>query len=455
MTNYQKPIRELFLIICLSAAFRGYMILAEGMDWVFISSSIHGIISDLSLPFAITALALYQSTGTAIGIASWVNFFIANLICFDFLFFRFFQLRLCDRCFDADIMLDFQVSQRAQFAAAVLVMVIVFRLAAKNITTRQRKPGRKQLWCIMFSALIVLGIGNLQAPPSESLPTQSWDDYFRHFSFIKRSHLSRSSISALLSLSYYEQAVFPVVVFLDSPFFQYFLDSYDEVAYKNMESGFFANMPTVWLHMQNSSEGAIKSLTDGIDGIEVDVNFFPAQDNFFICHDLPLHEDLSSYETLENFLKSLEMVITPHQYVWLDVKQLQETNPKISVPKLKAIIENCRYKERIIIESKNQFIVRMLSNHGLNTIWGALYGNSYAKLDDYLVDSIKSMAILSGCKMISLPFNVYDETAAKMLASFPIALYTINDPEKLQLLAPYGNIRVLLTDDKTLATSKR
>jgi hypothetical protein len=455
MINYRKPLRELLLIFSLSAAFRGYIIASEGMGWLFIASGLHGIISDLSLPLAITALALYKGSKTAINMVSWVNFLVANLICFDFLFFRLFQLRLCDRCFDADIMTDFPVPQRLQFAFAIALMFGIFKLIGNSVTNRGSKPCRKRLWGIIISALVVLGISNIQMQPLSDLSTESWDHYFSHFSFLKRSNLARSSFSALLSLRYHEQAVFPVAVFLDSPFFQQYLDLYEESASKTMASDFFLHLPKVWLHMQNSSKDAINALTNGIDGIETDVNFVTAANDFFVCHDYPLQANFNKHETLEYFLKSLEKVITAHQFVWLDIKNLQAENLQNSVPGLKAIIENCEFKDRIIIESKNQFILRSLSAQGLNTIWGALYGNSNAIIDDYLIASIRSMAILSGCKMVSLPFKIYDEKAAKGLAPFPIALYTINDSDQLDSLALHENVRVLLTDDRMLATRKR
>lgn len=68
------------------------------------------------------------------------------------------------------------------------------------------------------------------------------------------------------------------------------------------------------------------------------------------------------------------------------------------------------------------------------------------RLQQHDIRAAKALAALSGCQMISLPWQVADEYARSILTPMPLAIYTVNEVEKLKEFISFPEIYVILSD---------
>lgn len=431
-------VAELLVIFALSLIYRTYMLMSEDVHWQFISLAIHGVLSDLALPYACAVVSLYTGRTGFIKTSHWLNFLIAVLICFDFVHFASFRSRVNTACLNPDIMAFISLEMRLGFAAAAVILMALFnRLSRGSI---RLSPTRLKL--LTFTSMLLLLINGLK--PEIQLSTNNWKDYWHNFSFSIRARPATDSLSALYQLYAQEVTAFQGAAFVESPFFEKSLKKFSERAGKISSSSLIKRIPSLWIQRVNSPSGVRQTFTAGFKGVETTVIYSEEEMDYFVFNSFSSITSIRELPTLENFLHSIESDISPEHYILLNLKELNNSaGPALA--QLLTIHGRFRHKNNLIFAAQNPYLLAELTQAGLNTVWWPDYDPSVAVFDNYLIQYIKAAAVLSGCQLIALPSAALNDSIKTELGIFPLMLYEIDQNATWNNPGPENFIRVFLT----------
>jgi len=249
-------------------------------------------------------------------------------------------------------------------------------------------------------------------------------------------------------------AVSPTQIFWESSFPDKFPAEFDELAARKQKFLTLQAKEKLWLHQGfheageegNSIEAVTKAFAADYTGVEIDLHYIESEQEIIVSHDMPARFDRQKILTLDRLFQESPFNQKTSCYLWLDFKNLNYGNASEALNLLAAIVRKNYSSEHVLVESSNPFMVRKISQAGLKAVWGVFYGLSSAKFSTDNIEIIKTMAVLSQCSMISLPWQVYDEQAIKLLKDFPTAVYTVNDTNEIKKFLTIPSVKIVLTD---------
>lgn len=238
-----------------------------------------------------------------------------------------------------------------------------------------------------------------------------------------------------------------------------FENQYQQHAVTSAKAMSEISISPIWLHMgfyneripPNSLQAFTKAINKGFSGVEIDVHYLENEDRIVVCHDLPSQPQLyKSLPDLDQYLMILAKDKTRNVTLWLDFKNLNNNYQLQAINKLKSSAEKYEVMESLIVESFNPFILRSFSKAGFKTLLAFFYGLPEARLQKQDLKVVKAYATLSGCKAISLPWQIADESTRQLLYPMPIAIYSVDDRETLQQALAIPQIVIILADTYSL-----
>ncbi|MEC3907639.1 DUF2181 domain-containing protein [Tamlana sp. 2201CG12-4] len=179
----------------------------------------------------------------------------------------------------------------------------------------------------------------------------------------------------------------------------------------------------VWAHRVNSIE-KYQEAQNVFSGVELDLVFSSSSNNFDVNHPPAKSIDL----TLFDFFKSKKNY---NDFgVWLDFKNLNESNFRQSAKKLDSIVSvlNINF-ENIVVESTNPLFLDEFSKKGFKTSYYLPSNISRFKNDDLIIQ----YKIINSTSINFISSNV--ENYAFMKENFPntkILTWIINNPPKIK-----------------------
>lgn len=415
-------------------------------DYMHLFMSLHGAISEISVPFAILALAIYFRSNLLLKLSQWLIFLSAMLISIDAFNVYFLGARISKELLQNGILTGWALTQRMLLGIAMTSIWLVFRLfEQKTGAFPECRACKKNGQFVIISAVLLVAV-NLTPDIIMNINGQSWEAYYKLQFAHQRLQINQSSFACLFSFSLRSLALPPDEIFHGSPYFEHYIKEFSKTSAK-MQTQNKVRPLELWLHMQNSSQMAKEAFQRGFTGIEIDLHFDQIRDRFIVSHDWPENsEALKKVETLQGFLYEISPFLKEGRKIWLDIKNLNYSNINAAIDALKRITSLKDHQNIIWMECPIPFLIRRLSQEGFQTIQSFFYGNTNARLLAEMTPEIMSLTALSGARMISLPWQSYNAEVHALLNHFPVALYTARNSEELQLFKSAEFIDVLLTD---------
>lgn len=448
-------LKSWLLLTIASCCFRVYILSVENL-FSFSSLALRGVFDDLTIPFAVMALAIYSGNHKFYKLSHYVNLAAALLVCFDFKHFVQFVSRINLDILNLDIFLYWLRSSRGFFIPLLLAFAAVHKFLSRKITgscTPALMPRRAGIFLAI--ALLLITIQNLSSDSLPELINDEWDRYLATTASLNRCHLASSSFHCLFSLTLSSQAITPPQIFWESSFPEKFLAQFEDFAARKQTFLTLEQKDKLWLHQgfhESGKEGnSIKSVNrafaSNYAGVEIDLHFVENEHMIIVCHDMPTPKDWqNNILTFDRLLQELPLNQKNPGYLWLDFKNLNSGNASEALNLLAEMIRRHNLHDHVLVESSNPFMVRKITQAGLNSVWGVFYGQNAAKLDKDNISAIKALAVLSQCIMISLPWQACDEQARNLLNNFPTAVYTVNDIDQIEKFLALPSVKIVLTD---------
>tara|TARA_R110002049_G_scaffold243078_5_gene416855 strand:- start:2060 stop:2776 length:717 start_codon:yes stop_codon:yes gene_type:complete len=219
-----------------------------------------------------------------------------------------------------------------------------------------------------------------------------------------------------------------------------------EVKYSNLTFNKIQTNNKVWKHRggtpENSLSGISKSLTEGYQGIEIDINYDDKIDKFIVDHDYD-HES-SKAKTL-----TLQEVLTENRVKdvkwWLDLKNLKNDNYQKVLKLLKSIEDKYDLNDKYFIESDQFIPLRALANASIPSVYW-INPHSKSRIHYLRIVENKIKLIFSNFIGVSIYYESYDTKAKKYLSHINKFIFTVNGKGK-EIYINDPTVNIVLTDD--------
>lgn len=201
-----------------------------------------------------------------------------------------------------------------------------------------------------------------------------------------------------------------------------------------------------WKHRVNTLYD-IKKYEIHFTGIELDVVYYPDEDELAVQHD-PIPEERL---LLEDYFKAFSHI--ERMYFWIDIKNLEEVDVQAFTDKLLSILQVYNIADRIICESIYPRKLNELNNEGLYTSYwipyvdydGTLTLEQYATLNTIKQNLSKYRHNAISAHYTMLPF------IEQYLPSCTVHLWTNGlssreDEAVIRELATHAQVKVILID---------
>lgn len=188
-----------------------------------------------------------------------------------------------------------------------------------------------------------------------------------------------------------------------------------------------------WVKAVNTKE-LIQGLDSTVAGLEMDVYFDINENRFFIYHD----SSNISVQTLQQQLTIYQnRKLTAS--IWLDFKNLSETNEFASLKKLKELRNEFRLQNKLIVESPNIQHLNSFCENAFYTSFYVPYFNPYLMTEDDIVKEIDTIGLLLKNNKVSALSGYYFQIPM-LKKFFPTAnLLTWAENSSFSLIAPVFN----------------
>jgi len=441
-----------FLLFFTSVSFRTYILITEHLhDFSYLA--IRGVLNDLTLPFAFMFIALHFNRRWLYKIATWASAISVLLISADFYHFSGFKIRINSDLFANDMLIQWIRSGKVFFLCLLAFTYAAFRIFNTRSTRSPHCSTRCHRRKVVFLLATISLFAAYGVDTSYNLPVKAdnWDEYLSTTSSLTRSSLGISSFHCLSSLNLHTQTISPIQLFFNSHFADNCKNQFDSFAAENEKLNKNESFDKIWLHMgyhneqikANSVHSVAEAFASGHAGVELDIHYISDLNQIIVCHDLP--ESYQDALYLDELLKNTAPK-NKKQYFWLDFKNLSYSNASEALQLLSDVLARNQLLNNVLVESSNPFMVRKMRSFGLKGTWGVFYGYNSARFDEKNISTFKSLAVLSKCEMVSLPWETYDENAQRKLGELPVAVYTVNDFGEISRLMKLPQVRIVLTD---------
>jgi len=191
----------------------------------------------------------------------------------------------------------------------------------------------------------------------------------------------------------------------------------------------------LWLHKVNSYDRLLEAVKE-YKGMEIDIHYSEANNNFYIAHDP--NPDIYIY--LNEFLGSISNI--KDYYIWLDFKNLNKDNYEYGLNCLTAICKELQISpENIIVESRNALYLSEYTSSGFNTSYYLPIFDPYEvsdeKIKKYALE-IDSTLMNSNVTFVSSDYKLY-HFIKEYFPDIPMLLWQTHS----NLLAPYLRKKIL------------
>ena len=209
----------------------------------------------------------------------------------------------------------------------------------------------------------------------------------------------------------------------------------------------------VWAHRgrigtdpDNTLSSALKVKALALPGLELDVHYDPARQNFWVVHDDPALNDESN-DTLESYLDALA---PGPMGLWLDAKNFAGLAPWDAVAaadRLASLLQDHPSLSPVYVESRNPFYLLMLKQRGVGTSYlispNARHNGVAFWLNVYWMKWSYSWGPFDA---LSMDIGRYNDKVAAVFKGAPLTLSTVNDEARVELLAAQPEVAAILTD---------
>lgn len=191
-----------------------------------------------------------------------------------------------------------------------------------------------------------------------------------------------------------------------------------------------------WMKAVNN-EVQLLSVDSNVSGIEMDVYFDTAKNNFFVYHDSAVIS-ATSIEDIFSVIK--ERNLSPS--VWLDFKNLQQHSKIKAVQYLLSLQNKYGLQNRLMVESQDIEALQTFCDSGFFTSYYVPFFNPYAEKEDVLVGRIDSMSAALKQYPVSAISGYYFQVPflKKFFPAFPILTWT--EDSKISLVNKYFNYQL-------------
>ena len=221
----------------------------------------------------------------------------------------------------------------------------------------------------------------------------------------------------------------------------------------------FSACQKVWGHRglvgsgdENSLRSVGAAFAHGAVGVEIDVLYDAALDDFVVSHDRP-------YTLYDGQPLHLEAVLQHYGkagFFWLDAKDLRKLSPlaaRHATQRLADLVHRYQLSERALVESRSALYLAWLANKGIYTSYLISPNDQKYSAVVYQLNTrlMKLGYALGGLGAISMNDYRYTPTTAATFGKVAVLLSTVNDAEALKNWAAYPTVKVILSDEDHFA----
>jgi hypothetical protein len=191
-----------------------------------------------------------------------------------------------------------------------------------------------------------------------------------------------------------------------------------------------------WKKAVNSLEAALT--TDStVNGIEMDVYFDTAQNNFLVYHD---SSAVSSTTADEIFGALSNKKLSPS--AWLDLKNLGQGNKEKALRHLSYLKNKYNLAGKLLVESSDVAALRTFCDSGFFTSYYVPFFNPYTDKEEQLEHTIDSMTLLLKTYPVSALSGYYFQVPflKKYFPVFPLLTWT--EDSKMSVVNKYFNYQL-------------
>lgn len=210
----------------------------------------------------------------------------------------------------------------------------------------------------------------------------------------------------------------------------------------------------VWAHRGFTGAGApensLASYTAAVDrgakGIELDVFFDVRTRRFVVAHDA---EDAFAEEGTKPLADVFKM-LGGRVYYWLDFKNLKDlpmTEVLSAAERLRSQLEQFELGSKVLVESIEPEALKVFAGMGIATsYWVSLNPDESWLKFWYHIWQIRRAVYHHRLSFVSMEHSHYITRVETSLSPIPVLLFTVNDPDLLELWRGNPAVEVLLTD---------
>lgn len=179
------------------------------------------------------------------------------------------------------------------------------------------------------------------------------------------------------------------------------------------------------------------AIDSNVSGIEMDVYFDTAQNDFFVYHDTSVIS-ATSIEDIFSVIK--ERNLSPS--VWLDFKNLEEYSKIKAVQYLRSLENKYGLHNRLMVESQNIAALQTFCDSGFFTSYYVPFFNPYSEKENVLVSRIDSISAALKKYPVSALSGYYFQVPflKKFFPAFPILTWT--EDSNISLVNKYFNYQL-------------
>ncbi|HPE43095.1 MAG TPA: hypothetical protein PKV88_03350 [Bacteroidales bacterium] len=452
--NLRSCILGNLLLLALAMALRIVAVMNHGVLSQFSPQIIHGSLADLAIPFAVLFLAAFKAKKIYFQLSIQTTYLFTLLTAIDFFHYLKFGSRITFDLLLNDSWLWWLRQDRVIFLPMLFVIWLCFFIIRKVSLISHASCTRHNL-VFLLCAMILLALQTPSLTPISTIKDNNSELFLENKIFDKKNDLAMSSFHCLFKLRKFNQKTLLLELLSDPAIFDRYLNQYEKHARLAANKMNRSHQTKIWphqgfknsMHSGNSLQAFAEAIKSKFPGVELDINYLDETDRFVVCHDLPQNREMYQLlPDLENYFTILSKSSSNDIIVWLDFKNLDYRNNKQALRKLHMLAEKYKVLNSLMIESNDALLLRDFSRCGFKTIWAMFYEMADERLQQHDIRAAKALAALSGCQMISLPWQVADEYARSILTPMPLAIYTVNEVEKLKEFISFPEIYVILSD---------
>ncbi|MCP4125365.1 MAG: glycerophosphodiester phosphodiesterase [Bacteroidetes bacterium] len=203
----------------------------------------------------------------------------------------------------------------------------------------------------------------------------------------------------------------------------------------------------IWSHRgvhteapENSRDAIRIAIEQGFYGVELDV-FYDNETGLVVSHDLPYKKVNGEVVLLEDIFSEFGDTLS----YWIDLKNLHRSNRKaVKIAFQELTTGKDHLRSKILIESANGRQLRYLNKH-FNCIYWVQFSRKFPR-KFFKLAYIRSLLARTDFTGISTDHRYIDAVFEKNFRNMCWYVFTVNEPDKINILAEKPEVQVILTD---------